>query len=53
MEKNEKFEEIIPTSNLLDEEMEALRGGQNANAIECGGGKIIDCNIGKDSEKLQ
>ena len=48
MNKIQNFEEIIPTSNLLEEEMEALRGGTNTSSVECGGGKIISCNIGKD-----
>ena len=33
---NSEFEEIISASTLLDEEMEALRGGAEGAKIQCG-----------------
>lgn len=46
MEKH--FEEVISESRLLDEEMEALRGGKDIVKIQCGGGVIARCDIGTD-----
>ena len=44
------FKEIIPVSALLDEELNAIRGGAAENTVaECGGGKKgdLDCQMGK------
>lgn len=44
------FKEIIPVSVLLDEELNAIRGGAADNTVaECGGGKKgdIECTMGK------
>lgn len=44
------FKEIIPVSVLLDEELNAIRGGASDSTVaECGGGKKgdIECNMGK------
>lgn len=46
----QKFEEIISESKLLDEEMEALRGGVEIAKIQCGGGLIAHCTIGTDDQ---
>lgn len=46
--KNQNFEEIISESQLLDSEMEALRGGANGPIVQCGGGVIYHCNIGTE-----
>ena len=46
----QKFEEIISESKLLDEEMEALRGGVEIANIQCGGGLIAHCTIGTDDQ---
>ena len=46
----EDFKEIIPVSNLLDEELNSIRGGSADNTVaESGGGKKgdIECNMGK------
>lgn len=40
------FEQIVPESQLLDSEMEALRGGAEGSKIQCGGGLIARCDIG-------
>lgn len=40
------FEEIISASTLLDEEMDALRGGIEVPKTQCGGGIIAYCNVG-------
>lgn len=38
----EDFKEIIPVSNLLDEELNSIRGGSADNTVaECGGGKKV------------
>lgn len=45
-----RFKEIIPVSTLLDEELNAIRGGASDQTVaECGGGKKgdIDCSMGK------
>lgn len=42
------LKEIIPVSALLDEELNAIRGGDSdSTVIECGGGKKgdIECSI--------
>ena len=43
------FKEIIPPAILLDEELNAVRGGASDKIAECGGGKSgdIECNMGK------
>lgn len=46
----QNFEEIISESKLLDEEMEALRGGAEDSKIQCGGGVIAHCSIGTDEQ---
>lgn len=48
----QNFEEIISESRLLDEEMEALRGGAESAKIQCGGGVIAHCSIGTDDESV-
>jgi len=50
---NSEFEEIISASTLLDEEMEALRGGAEGAKVQCGGGVIARCDIGTDDGKVQ
>lgn len=49
MNKISDFEEIISASTLLDEEMEALRGGACTDRIDCSVGtyKGASCDIGK------
>lgn len=45
-----KYKEIVPVSMLLDEELNAVRGGAADNTVaECGGGKKgdIECSMGK------
>lgn len=45
-----RFQEIIPVSALLDDELNAVRGGASDQIIaECGGGKKgdLDCDMGK------
>lgn len=45
-----RFQEIIPVSALLDDELNAVRGGASDQTVaECGGGKKgdIDCSMGK------
>ena len=45
-----RYKEIIPVSTLLDEELNAIRGGAaDTTVAECGGGKKgnIECNMGK------
>ena len=52
MKKDEKnFEVILSESNLLDSEMEALRGGAGDNQTKCGEGVFIHCKIGIEEEK--
>lgn len=44
------YKEIIPVSMLLDEELNAVRGGAADNTVaECGGGKKgdLECSMGK------
>ena len=50
---NSEFEEIISASTLLDEEMEALRGGAEGVKVQCGGGVIARCDMGTDDQPTQ
>lgn len=40
------FEQILSDSQLLDSEMEALRGGAEGSKIQCVGGLVARCEMG-------
>lgn len=51
--KIDDFKRIIPESDILDGEMDALRGGNQLMSVKCDIGELAKCGIGVSDDKLQ